>query len=115
MVVFAQHAGVVPQRGPRNRTDVPQAARRTVGLPHPSGFREEASVFEIVTTEGTTETVSDADSYVLEGPLTTFFAGDGRHATLSAFSVRVASFRTDRIVSVRRCESRVALRAVEAV
>ncbi len=71
-------------------------------------------MFEIVTTEGTTETVDDADSYVLEGPLTTFFAGDGRHATLSAFSVRVASFRTDRIVSVRRCESRAGLRAVRA-
>jgi hypothetical protein len=61
-------------------------------------------MFEIEITDGSTEIVADADSYVLEGPLTTFFVGDGRSGKLSAFSTRVASFRTDRIVSVRRVE-----------
>jgi hypothetical protein len=61
-------------------------------------------MFEIVTTDGATEVVTGADSYALEGPLTTFFAADGRTGCLSAFSTRVASFRTDRIVSVRRRE-----------
>lgn len=74
-------------------------------------------MFEIVTTDGSTELVTDADSYMLEGPLMTFFTGDGftgdgRSGKLSAFSTRVASFRTDRIVSVRRCEPSAPLRAI---
>ncbi len=62
-------------------------------------------MFEIEITDGTVEVVAEADSYVLEGPLTTFFVGDGRSGKLSAFSQRVASFRTERIVSVRRVET----------
>ncbi len=58
--------------------------------------------FEVTTTDGSIERIDDADSYQLEGPLTTFFLADGRHGRLSGWSVRVASVRTDRIVSVRR-------------
>ena len=60
--------------------------------------------FEIMTADGDVERVDGADSYELEGPLTTFFAADGAHARLSAWSVRMASIRTDRIVSVRRVD-----------
>ena len=58
--------------------------------------------FEITTADGAVEQIDGADSYELEGPLTTFFAVDGAHARLSAWSVRIASIRTDRIASIRR-------------
>lgn len=60
--------------------------------------------FAVTLTDATIEYVDDADSYQLEGPLTTFFLSDGRANTLSTWSVRVASLRTDRIVSVRRVD-----------
>ena len=58
-------------------------------------------VFEIVTTDGTVERIDGADSYELEGPLTTFFMSNSRVHKLSSWSERVASFRTDRLVAVR--------------
>jgi hypothetical protein len=54
----------------------------------------------------TATTVPDADAYEQEGPLTTFFARDrGAGRLASAFSTRVASFRTSRIVEIRRVEA----------
>jgi hypothetical protein len=53
--------------------------------------------------DDTTTLVDEADAYEQEGPLTTFFdrsGGAGRLA--SAFAVRVASFRTARVVEIRR-------------
>jgi hypothetical protein len=50
----------------------------------------------------TTTIVNDADSYEQEGPLTTFFDRNGGGRLASAFAVRVASFRTNKIVEVRR-------------
>jgi hypothetical protein len=52
--------------------------------------------------DDTTTIVDDADSYEQEGPLTTFFDRNGGGRLASAFTVRVASFRTSRIVEVRR-------------
>ena len=52
--------------------------------------------------DDTTTIVDDADSYEQEGPLTTFFDRNGGGRLTSAFTVRVASFRTSRIVEVRR-------------
>jgi hypothetical protein len=52
--------------------------------------------------DDTTTVVSDADSYEQEGPLTTFFDRNGGGRLASAFAVRVASFRTNKIVEVRR-------------
>ena len=46
--------------------------------------------------------VQDADAYEQEGPLTTFFERNGGGRLASSFAVRVASFRTSRIVEVRR-------------
>lgn len=50
----------------------------------------------------TTTLVDGADAYEQEGPLTTFFVRNGGGRLTSAFSERVASFRTSRIVEVRR-------------
>jgi hypothetical protein len=52
--------------------------------------------------DDTTTCVDDADSYEQEGPLTTFFDRNGGGRLASAFAVRVASFRTSKIVEVRR-------------
>jgi hypothetical protein len=49
-----------------------------------------------------TTIVDDADSYEQEGPLTTFFDRNGGGRLASSFAVRVASFRTSKIVEVRR-------------
>lgn len=61
--------------------------------------------FDVHTLDGTIERIDGADSYQLEGPLTTFFLADGAHGKLSGWSVRVASVRTDRIAAVRRVDT----------
>jgi hypothetical protein len=55
--------------------------------------------------DDTSTVVSDADAYEQEGPLTTFFDRNGGGRLASAFTVRVASFRTSRITEVRRAQS----------
>jgi hypothetical protein len=52
--------------------------------------------------DNTVERVELADSYQQEGPMTTFFASEGRHTGLNSWSVKVASFRTDRVLKIRR-------------
>jgi hypothetical protein len=56
----------------------------------------------------TTTVVHGADAYEQEGPLTTFFDRNGGGRLTSAFTVRVASFRTSRILEVRRVETAAA-------
>ena len=53
----------------------------------------------------TTTLVHGADAYEQEGPLTTFFDRNGGGRLTSAFTVRVASFRTSRILEVRRLDA----------
>jgi hypothetical protein len=61
--------------------------------------------FEVRFVDERTTVVTGADAYEQEGPLTTFFARNGGAGRLaSAFSVRVASFRTERLVEIRRAE-----------
>jgi hypothetical protein len=61
--------------------------------------------FEIRFVDERTTVVTGADAYEQEGPLTTFFARNGGAGRLaSAFSVRVASFRTERLVEIRRAD-----------
>jgi hypothetical protein len=61
--------------------------------------------FEVRFVDEQTTQVTGADAYEQEGPLTTFFVRNGGAGRLaSAFSVRVASFRTDRVVEIRRYE-----------
>jgi hypothetical protein len=54
--------------------------------------------------DDTVACVHGADAYEQEGPLTTFFDRNGGGRLASAFVVRVASFRTSRIVEVRRVD-----------
>lgn len=60
-----------------------------------------AMSFEVTLTDDSVERVDGADSYTLEGPLTTFFGND-RPRPLDSWSVKVASYRTDRICRIRR-------------
>ncbi len=57
--------------------------------------------FQLIHADGRTETIAEADTYELEGPLTTFFATNGR-GYVDSWSVRLASFRTADIASIRR-------------
>src|SRR3982751_1915905 len=59
-------------------------------------------VFEVTLADSTIERVEGADSFQQEGPLTTFFGTDGRRRALDCWSTKVASFRTDRIMKIRR-------------
>ncbi len=52
----------------------------------------------------TTTFVHDVDAYEQEGPLTTFFDRNGGGRLASAFTQRVASFRTSRIIEVRKID-----------
>jgi hypothetical protein len=58
--------------------------------------------FEVRFEDETTTQVLDADAYEQEGPLTTFFDRNGGGGLTSALALRVASFRTSRIVEIRR-------------
>jgi hypothetical protein len=60
--------------------------------------------FEVTLTDDSVERVEGADSYALEGPLTTFFGND-RPRPLDSWSTKVASFRTERIAKIRRLAS----------
>jgi hypothetical protein len=60
----------------------------------------------------TTTVVHGADAYEQEGPLTTFFERNGGGRLASAFTVRLASFRTGNIVEVRRLDTPAAAPAI---
>jgi hypothetical protein len=59
--------------------------------------------FEVTLIDDTTELVDEADSYSLEGPLTTFFGND-HPRPLDSWSIKVASYRTERIARIRRLQ-----------
>ncbi len=58
--------------------------------------------FAIQLSKGETITISEADAYQFEGPLTTFFASNSSRGVIDSWATRVASFRTADLVSVRR-------------
>ena len=60
-----------------------------------------AMAFEVMLSDDSVEQVEGADSYCQEGPLTTFYGND-RPRPLDSWSVKVASYRTDRIARIRR-------------
>ncbi|GEM_PF-679672 len=59
--------------------------------------------FELTRVDGQAEAIRGADTYEQEGPLTTFFSTHGREF-VDSWSVRLASFRTSDIASIRRLE-----------
>lgn len=77
-----------------HRTEEPE----TGSVPHPDGIS-----FRVTLRDGCEELVTGADAYQQEHSMTTFFRTEGRR-TVDCWSVRVASFRTDQILAVRRLE-----------
>lgn len=70
----------------------------------PSSPTHPGTAFDVVLADGSRETVLGADAYQQESSMTTFFrTGNGRQA-VDCWSVRVASFRTDHIVVIRRAD-----------
>ncbi len=67
--------------------------------------------FEVTLRDRTVESVTDADAYQQEGPMTTFFRTEGR-ATVDSWSTRVASIRTADVLLIRRGDEAPALSAV---
>ncbi len=59
--------------------------------------------FSVTLRDGATEEVVGADAYAQEQSMTTFFRTDGRR-TVDCWAVRMASFRTEQILAVRRHE-----------
>ena len=68
--------------------------------------------FDVHFEDDTITQVLDADAYEQEGPLTTFFDRNGGGGLGSAWALRVASFRTSRIVEIRRMQLAPAARLV---
>lgn len=63
--------------------------------------------FRITLRDGSVERVDGADAYQQEQSMTTFFRTEGRQ-TVDCWSVRMASFRTDQILAVRRVDASAA-------
>ncbi|MGB3412109.1 MAG: hypothetical protein WBA45_13040 [Microthrixaceae bacterium] len=62
----------------------------------------ERITFEVTLADGTVEQVDEANSYQQEQSMTTFFRSDNARQAVDCWSVRIASFRTDAIISIRR-------------
>ncbi len=60
--------------------------------------------FTVTLRDGIEERVVGADAYQQEQSMTTFFRTEGRQ-TVDCWAVRMASFRTDNILAVRRQEN----------
>jgi len=63
-------------------------------------------IFTIALSDGTTEQLN-CDAYQQEGSLTTFFSVDSGRQVIDSWSIRLASYRTNDIVSIRRNTSPV--------
>ncbi len=77
----------------------------TIGITHgPTTAPAAGTVAFLVTLrDGVEELVEGADAYQQEQSMTTFFRTEGRQ-TVDCWSVRMASFRTDHILAVRRLD-----------
>ncbi len=64
--------------------------------------------FDVTLADGTVECVEEADAYQQEQSMTTFFRTDGTRQAVDCWSVRIASFRTDHIVAIRRIDTELA-------
>lgn len=58
--------------------------------------------FAIQLNKGETITITEADTYQFEGPLTTFFSTGSSRQIIDSWSTRVASYRTADIISIER-------------
>lgn len=62
------------------------------------------ATYEITLRDATTQTVSGVDAYEPERQMTTFFRTQNARASIDCWAVRIASFRTDEILMIRRLE-----------
>lgn len=69
--------------------------------------------FDVVLVDGTVERVEDADAYQQEQSMTTFFRNEGGRQAVDCWSVRVASFRTDHIMTIRRHDATAEVRHLQ--
>ena len=72
-------------------------------LTDPDRSRTREVTFDVTLRDGTVQRVDGADAYEPERSMTTFFRTDSR-PTVDCWSVRMASFRTDEILAIRRLE-----------
>jgi hypothetical protein len=75
----------------------------TASSGNPAAHPEAQVRFSVTLRDGATEEVLGADAYAQEQSMTTFFRTDGRR-TVDCWAVRMASFRTEQILAVRRHE-----------
>jgi hypothetical protein len=64
--------------------------------------------FDVVLADGTHEVVAGADAYQQESSMTTFFRNETGRQAVDCWSIRVASFRTEQILAIRRLEADLA-------
>jgi hypothetical protein len=62
-------------------------------------------VFEVTLVDGSVEVVEGAETVVVEGPFTTFLGTERQPAP--GWSTKLASYRTERIVGIRRVRYRL--------
>lgn len=68
---------------------------------HASG----STTFDVVLADGSHQVVAGVDAYQQESSMTTFFRNEHGRQSVDCWSVRVASFRTDQILAIRRQEA----------
>jgi len=61
--------------------------------------------YHVIAKDGAEHVIDDADAYLQEGAMTTFFSTDGGRSVVDCWSTRVASFRTSEILIIRRVTS----------
>ena len=61
--------------------------------------------YRVTITDGSIEEITGADTYLQEGPLTTFFRTDAGRRVIDSWSVRLASYRTAEITRIRRVDA----------
>lgn len=61
--------------------------------------------FDVTLADGSRERVCGANAYQQEQSMTTFFHTSSDRQSFDCWSVRVASFRTDSIMSIRRVQA----------
>lgn len=62
----------------------------------------ERITYQVTLADGRVEHVDDANCYQQEQSMTTFFRSENARQAVDCWSVRIASFRTDTITSIRR-------------
>ena len=70
-----------------------------------SACTTQGTQFELHLADGTVQQVEGADAYQQEQSMTTFFCSNAGRQTVDCWSVRMASFRTDSILWIRRLEA----------